>query len=215
MDAQALIETDNVPYGFADDDRVGELTAIKVWHCYQRRNAWYGHRSVRYFPGSMHLSEESAELFAEQKRNCGTVHYIQELPALRVKGRRHALIVTQINTPTPLRDFVARPLGQERAKPGSTMIGSILRSGIALRKVERAFAPKGPYWRFPQPSKNSLITGYSSANVECVLFRPTESCTCWKAYRQDGHYLGWNEIESRVSPLSVLALQAQTSRSVC
>ena len=119
MEEQILKEFDSaVVDPSVREDRLVGMHAVKLYHCHIGRNAWHSTWVRIYSDGCMHLTEGSAQSYAETLRNRGNVVYIEELPALCFSGRRHLLLVTQLNTETPLLGYSARTPRHRRADRG-------------------------------------------------------------------------------------------------
>jgi hypothetical protein len=170
---QALIAIDEVGAEFrGNSDRLIGIEAVNIWYCSYGRNAWNSTWIKRYVPGCMQITEEGAEQRAEYTRNNGNVHYLVEKPALRFVGRHHSLIVTQINTDTPLREYSARPvrgagLSRQRGERDSYFV-----FGATLGDVAKTFAPNSQFWKVAQPERNSVVRLFALPRANFASLHP-------------------------------------------
>ena len=86
----------------------------KVWYFHYGRNAWNWTWTNKY-PGSQafHPTFDSCRAAIEAQRVQGSTWRMREMPAVVIAGKDDAIIVTEINTETPLKDFVAVDYGDK------------------------------------------------------------------------------------------------------
>jgi hypothetical protein len=87
-----------------EDERFTECRAVKLYYAIYGRNAWKDTWIKRYFiDGCMNYSFEVAKQTIEPQRVQGSVFYIEEIPALQFLNSKLSVIVTEINSETPLQ----------------------------------------------------------------------------------------------------------------
>jgi len=87
--------------------RITSCAIGRMFYFYQGRNAWNWSWSQTY-PGddAFTLSLEESKRRIEKRRVQGSTWWIEELPACIFSGTKYSLVIAEINTQTPLADFV-------------------------------------------------------------------------------------------------------------
>lgn len=141
----------------------GEILNIKptkIYYLVRGRNAWNSVWVQHYYPGSMATSLEDVEKTAETMRERGNVFYISELPALCFESNQGNLVVTEINTSTPLIGYSANAttndltIGQELAENASNNYFS---TGANVELAALSFRHDSRFWKRKPPKNDSVI----------------------------------------------------------
>ena len=77
--------------------RAEEVRAVRMFLVHRGRNAWHTTWSLRYLPGYMHLSLESAKSHAERERKQGNVFYVVEIASLAAISDGKAILISELN----------------------------------------------------------------------------------------------------------------------
>lgn len=87
-------------------DRITTCFLGKLYHYWRGHNAWWG-TWVETYPEHAAFGSSLEELtkVIEPQRTQGTVWSIRELPALVVASETHSVVVVEIKTNTPLREY--------------------------------------------------------------------------------------------------------------
>jgi len=80
----------------------------KIFYLIRGRNAWHATWVQHYFDRCMHDDLQSAKDRAEQMRERGSVFTIREQPALAFRAKGGLVLITEINTHTPLSDWIKK-----------------------------------------------------------------------------------------------------------
>jgi hypothetical protein len=190
--------------------KVKAVDACILYYLYQGRNAWHSTWVTQYSYGCMHTTLESAKESAERLRTQGSVFYIRQLPALAFRSAQGALIVTQINTTQPLRDYSAvalRPLphGVERLKGGRE---NYVSKGAPISGAALSFSRSSRFWKKAPPHRNSVIVD-ASLDRSVALEQLTKSkLRTFKSSSNGGAYfLSWSSPEQMHGGTSSLFVQ--------
>lgn len=98
---------DRSSYIFSDETAVTCYLG-KVYYFYSGRNAWQWTWSKKYLGSrSFHPTFESCRNEIQKNRVQGSTWRMREMPAVVVSGKEFAIVITEINTETPLKDFVS------------------------------------------------------------------------------------------------------------
>lgn len=184
-----------------------DVASIKIFYCFQGRNAWHSTWICRYYDNCMHLTLESAQKYAESMRKSGSVFYIYEIPALLLDSQDYAVVVTQINEDCPLRYYsekAVRKNGYGAKEKVDKYSENYIVLGSPMDRLVYSFLPGSRFWKVQQPIKNSIIFLYTRSQENALLLRQ-EKLKAWKSYSMGNDcYLGWNPIENyKVSSKSV------------
>ncbi|GLH65976.1 hypothetical protein GETHED_03400 [Geothrix edaphica] len=127
-----------------------------VYYFHDRRSAWNETFSLKY-PGHLayHLSMIEARRAIEKRRVQGSQWKIEELPALVLEGDVHALVVTEINTRSPLSDFTNLIPDSWTLEAAANLLNSRRKN-----RTSRFITPKGTLKPQDPPSRR-----YSSRSV--------------------------------------------------
>jgi hypothetical protein len=189
-------------------NRLRGIETVKIFHCYYSRNAWYSTRITRYAPGSMHLTREAAEAFSESERINGSVQFIEELPALHFRGEDFSLVVTQINTSDPLRDYVIAPK-QRSVREGERR--SYFTFGASLEEIARSFGPATRFWKKPQSDKDSVVALIMINSEQTTPLEASHRLGRWRAQSHGPDYfLEWHShpCDTRGTAIAALAKES-------
>ena len=115
------------------------ITSVKVkkiFHLITGRNAWHSTWVRQYYKKCMSTESRDLENDAEKIRGPGTTFQIDEIPALCLEIQSGCLVITEINTTEPLRNYSPKYVSTD---------------GIDLK--------------LNNPSEKSIFTGNTLANV--------------------------------------------------
>ena len=193
------------------DEKLLGVDAVKIWHCHFGRNAWHSTWVRTFLDGCMHITRDAAEAYGETLRNFGNVIYIEELPALRLSGRRHSLIVTQLNTDTPLRGYSPQTPRQVAA---DCERGNLFTFGAPFGSIAHSFDQLSLFWRkMPLRSEHVLILCLKQG-AEMQLLSPKEKLCAWKSISWGPRYLlGWRQIRYSMQKADTLKLARRANFS--
>jgi len=136
----------------------------RIFFFSEGRNAWNWSWSQTY-PGddAFSLTFEQSKQKIENRRIQGSTWWIEELPACVFSGTQYSLIVTEINTETPLRDYV-----------------NITFDNPTIGEIAEVFEPS---------TTNFIITFICNTTDIDVT---TKTLKRYKSYSNGGNYaLGW------------------------
>ena len=183
------------------------LEAIRIYYCYRYRNAYQG-PAQHYSPGCMHQTRSSAERFAEDWRAQGSVFYVEQRPSLLLVARDYCVVVIQINSDNPLKDYSYLALPEKMgwiSRKASDTEQVVLTRGIKLEAPVSSFAPYSNFWVVPQPPHSSVVfvtTDGASDSFEALGDQPLLK---WKS-ESINNILQWREVKPSVSGRAVLNL---------
>ncbi|MCE1058424.1 hypothetical protein LU646_11075 [Pseudomonas alloputida] len=185
------------------DAAVESISPLRLYYVYAGRNAWHSKWITRYSEGCMHVSLKSAKDYAEQQRVQGTVLNIREIPAIAFSSDAGNLIVTQINTSTPLSLY--SPTALEKAGYVSDHLPTLTQdSYISLNApifgVAHSFSWWSKFWGAKPPASNSVIV---VATRDALTEHTTNIEDEFKAYISyslgSKYRLGWRIKDNSVS----------------
>lgn len=84
---------------------IDQVFETKIFYLIRGRNAWHSTWVTHYFDRCMHDTLATAKAWAEELRERGSVFTIREQPALAFRSAIGAVLVTEINTQTPLASW--------------------------------------------------------------------------------------------------------------
>lgn len=190
------------------ESKVEHIEAITVYYVYTGRNAWHSTWITQYTEGCMHSTLQSAKAYAETKRIQGTVLNISDLPALHIYSPAGSIIVTQINTKQPFKDYSRSAVRESHRYydlienhlndylvPGATIHGAVL-----------SFDSDSRFWRSPPPMLNStIIVTPSEKPCEYSISQNTNKRRRSISYGSS-YTLGWKEQDTDISSEAVFCL---------
>jgi hypothetical protein len=77
--------------------RIESITPVRMFLVHRGRNAWHGTWNLRYLPGYVHASLESAKAHAERERKQGSVFYVVEIATLSATAGSKTLLISELN----------------------------------------------------------------------------------------------------------------------
>lgn len=187
------------------------IRPVKIYYIVRGRNAWHSVWVQHYYPGSMATSLEDVEKTAETMRERGNVFYISELPALCFESSEGNLIVTEINTPTPLIGYSTTatttdlPIGQQLAENASNNYFS---AGANLELAALSFKHDSSFWKRRPPRNDSVIKLFLKKENTRIL-EPLTSPLYQRASQPAGgskNSLCWNISASKAEDAYIKAL---------
>jgi len=178
---------------------------VKIWHCFYCRNAWHRTRIGRYIEkSSLHAIEQSAEAYGERLRGPGNVIHIEELPALRLTGQHHSLVITQIETDTPLQGYSCF---RSSRKNGESAQRNLFTFGASFALLAQSFDFASIYWRTSPDWNHHVLISHLSNEVPLPTLSTAERLLAWKSSSRGSEYfLEWEPIPHSVRKTSVLRL---------
>lgn len=142
------------------NESVSRKSVRKLYYVHDGRNAWYSTWVQRYLDGCMHSSLSSAKRYAENLRVCGSVYYINEIPALLLESESLVLAVTQINCIDVLAAYSSNAVRNEAAS-GKQEIKNLLHNyltrGSPIEGAFLSFEPDSHFWKNTPPPRDSVI----------------------------------------------------------
>jgi len=176
-----------------------DILAVKAFFLTTQRTAWHSTTTNRYnSTTSTFLNEEEAKNSAENIRKRGSSFTIDELPAIVVKFPKSYILIAQINTNTPFKEYSLNSLrlcwGQVRRKQYG-YLGSYLHVGFDIIEILQSFCWNSNFWRKNQPQESSVLTFLSSSKLESFcLLKKKENLKINKSFPLGtGYKLGWAE----------------------
>lgn len=188
--------------------KVEHIEAITIYYVYTGRNAWHSTWVTQYTEGCMHSTLQSAKAYAETKRIQGTVLNISDLPALHIYSSVGSIVVTQINTKVPLKDY-SRSAVRESHQCFDLIenyLNDYLVAGATIHGVVLSFDFDSRFWRSPPPVHNStIIVTPSEKTFEFSISQNTNKRR--RSISYGGSYtLGWKEQDTDISSNAVQKL---------
>lgn len=140
--------------------------AIKIHYLVRGRNAWNSTWVQHYYSGCMATANSDVELDAEKRRENGSVWSITELPALAIDSESGTLVITQLNSQSPLAGYSAEAVSVN-APPGTQLVegakNRYLKPGTSIGLMALSFAHDSRFWKQKPPPDNSVILLYMPA----------------------------------------------------
>ena len=139
--------------------KVARCLAVKIYFSIEGRNAWWSTWKQTYTEGCMQLKFNSSKTILEEKRKQGSVFNIIEMPAIVFQ---HAfggcLVVTQINTQSPLKDyFFSRAFKRVENSAGEKDHFHGVAGRKIMKDIPSSFDFNSDSWRIRPPEENSVI----------------------------------------------------------
>jgi hypothetical protein len=132
----------------ADDssDITVAITAVRICMLVRRRTAWG--RTIRRYDndGDFFKFATYAQWAAESRRETGLEFEVQELPALRIDGKLHSVLIACHSPGTPFREWVSMTSSSDRSqlRAGATVGTAVTmlrrHSQVAEPAVDRSVA---------------------------------------------------------------------------
>jgi hypothetical protein len=154
----------------------------------------------------MNPTFDSAKAEAERKRVQGSIFYIREVPALQFISKKLCILVTEINTDSPLKNFL-----EVSEQPN-----------ITLMDVYSHFTSERPnsiirlIWRNTEFSRQNgkmcLVRNYFNSLETTASSRELKG---YKSYSNGkGYNLGWNKEENKLHTSAVERLAVDYDRNI-
>jgi hypothetical protein len=178
-----------------EDEEFEHCSAVILHFVIYGRNAWNTTWVTKYFPGCMNPRFGDAKRTAEKKRVQGSVFYIRQIPALQFINKKLSVIITEINTDSPLRDYCNLPevLDNRLIDIFEYFSCSRPNSVIKLIRHNEPFGKKSDKLSVSQNDGNDL-----------ELLSPLTDLKRYKSYSHGKSYLlGWKKIENKISYTAV------------
>lgn len=188
--------------------KIEDIQAITIYYVYTGRNAWHSTWITQYTEGCMHTTLRSAKAYAETKRVQGTVLNISDLPALHILSSAGSVIITQINSKAPLKNYSRSAVSESHwcYNLMKNYLNDYLVPGASIHGAVLSFDFDSRFWRSPPPALNStIITTPSEKTFETTILQKTNK------HRRSISYggncaLGWREQDTDVSSKGVREL---------
>jgi hypothetical protein len=171
---------------------------VKLYYVIYGRIAWHSKRIRRYTNGCMQSSFSSAKIKTEKERKQGSVFYIKELPAIQFLNDNLSVIITEINTESPLINYKHR-------------MGDV---SFDLKNIYDYFMPQNPnstirlIWHKKQELKISNTIHKFEINLNTL--EKLQVNTELKAYKSVSHgskfYLGWNNYVNKIKADNIISM---------
>ncbi|MFW1373484.1 hypothetical protein ACEV99_22545 [Vibrio parahaemolyticus] len=176
----------------------GYLNAVKqisVYYVYTGRNAWHSTYSATYTSRCMHPNLQSAKDYCENERVQGTVFHILKLPALALYTKYRTLIVTEINSNSPLSRFSLEKFLTKRTVQKNE-IGKLAWT-TDINTLVDSFDIYCGSWEVPSKSRHSVLM-FDGTSVKLEVSRANDLGHYRSRSVGGGYYLQWSELESNI-----------------
>ena len=151
--------------GGYDDELLLEMEAGIVAYLVRGRNAWHSTWVRHVFLNTRLFSDVgSAKSGAEPLRQRGNVFYIQETPALLLRGSSRSVILCDHHVQIPFDRFAGlEPIVHET--PEGRWIEGIY-PGVSLRDAVASFTETSNFWGGPRKDPDTLLRGVVEADYQ-------------------------------------------------
>ncbi|HDM8054647.1 hypothetical protein [Vibrio harveyi] len=183
----------------ANPRKDGELDAVKqanIYYVSEGRNAWHSTYTRRFTTQCMHPTLESAQEYCESVRTQGTKFHIDVLPALVFYTSHRTLLVTEINTETPLARFDTGAFLSNSKVTESTK--KTLKWRTTMSTLCDSFDPHTGSWELSSKHEHSVIL----LDGTSIKFEIADSKhgRKYQSYSVGGNQsLGWSQFESQIT----------------
>jgi len=181
-----------------------------VYYVHSGRNAWHSTWVTQYANGCMHTTFESAKEYAEKRRARGTVFYIKQLPCLIFRSQNTCVLVTEINSRSPLSGYSPDAKDDDVGYGFNKIEGALdnyLKIGAPINGVAMSFLPNSRFWNVRPGPRDSVVILSCKNPALSVEKVSSDSLLAYKSYSNGGnYYLGWSSIGSEIKRLAVLKL---------
>lgn len=198
--------------------KVDSISATRLYYVTTGRNAWHSTKIHRYSEGCMHATLKSAKDYVEKKRVQGTEFNIKEIPSIVFRSPAGDIVITQINTMTPLGSY--SPDALSKANPlvetdPHVALDNYIHIGASMFGVVMSFRHKSRFWTAQQQESNAVIVvATRDKSIEFnndldVDFKQYYSHTNGAGYR-----LGWNPGEIKISAAPIYRILSDVTDEV-
>ena len=169
-------------------ERIISAEVIKVFHLYKRRNEWLNWDGdtglINRSRQSVKLTLDEAEVSAEKARRQGSKFIIDEVPALKISSKTGFLIITELFTKQPLKEFEDNNVGREHLDKLKSVKKVFLNSEWSIQTLYKK-------------SENSIST---DSTYFSRVSSPGESL-CWSLSYRDINECSIKNINAKISKL--------------
>ncbi len=162
---------------------------------YYGRNAWHRTWVSQYQSGYFHTELRSAKDAAESQRTKGSTFGIEAMPALAIRSDAGAIILCEIDCPTPLKGYrIIAESSYREIKYGKRELVRSLRRGAIVGEIAETFRSTSRHWKVRYPAPNVLVFGTQLADLD---FDPIKvsSLDTYDARSYGGSYLlSWGNL---------------------
>ena len=95
-------------------EEIKSVSIKKIYYLVTGRNAWHSTWVQHFYKRCISTEFRNLEKDAEQRREAGTVFYIEELPALCLETNSGCFVISEINTDYPLKNYDPKNFLSER-----------------------------------------------------------------------------------------------------
>jgi hypothetical protein len=174
----------------------------KIFYLFRKRNAWNSTTVRHYTDECMHDSLQSAQNRAEQLREMGSVFMIREQPVLAFRSSTGTVLVTEINSQTPLTYWIkgSRRRGADLGlNPDYCRLDSVIVPGQRLGTFIAALSDRKVFpERLPKWSKDTFLL--ASSNPDLLVEDRRARLKEWKSSSVGAdYYLNWTQYWSETS----------------
>ncbi|QFT39813.1 MULTISPECIES: hypothetical protein [unclassified Vibrio] len=175
--------------------RLNGVKQISIYYVYTGLNAWHSTYSATYTNRCMHPNLPSAKDYCENNRVQGSVFHILKLPALAFHTKFRTLIVTEINSNSPLSRFsIEKFLSNKNVQKSE--VGKLAWTTDLNTLVDCFDAYLGS-WEVPSKSRHSVLM-FDGTSVKLEVSRSNNlNHFCSKSVG-GGYYLQWSESGSDI-----------------
>lgn len=185
---------------------IDHVIETKIFYLIRGRNAWHSTWVTHYFDRCMHDTLATAKARAEELRERGSVFTIREQPALAFRSTVGAVLVTEINTQTPLASWTKdyrREKADFRLNQQICRLEPALSANKSIKSIIDAFRDPNVFPRvLPYRSNNLFLL--ASLNPSAVIEDRHIRLKQWQSTSAGADYfLNWSEGFTKISGKAV------------
>lgn len=168
----------------AQGDPLLEVLSGRVAVLSRGRNAWHSTWAQHYQAApegtAMFTDSDSAKAHAESRRERGSQFYVNEAPALILRGVTSTVLLCDFHPADPFKGWRPRREGEAQ---------SVLAPGVPLADVLQSFEHWSAHWSYPwRRSEHSLLRGrlFDHRNLQPLGGKPLAA---WRSHAQGSRFL--------------------------
>lgn len=155
------------------NEKIIVIDVVKVFHLYKRRNEWLNWDGdtglINRSRQSVKLTLEDAEATAEQARKQGSKFIIDEIPALKITSKTGYLIITELFSNKPMKDFENNNISYENTQKLKNIKKEFLNSEWSIqtlyKSTEKSSETDSTYFSRVSSPGESLCWSLSFRNI--------------------------------------------------
>jgi len=137
-----------------------DICCTKVFFLRTQRTAWHSTKISRYNSRTpFFMNKKDAKDEAESLRVRGSYFVISEMPAIIIESNESMIVLIQINTNTPFKDYSVNALSAHTNTRRRLYgyLNSYFHIGVNIGELIQTFRWNSNFWRVNQPEKNSIL----------------------------------------------------------